>query len=343
MDLNDLATQLKQEIMNRLGSTSEVPSGWQKQNCKLCHHRGYTTDKRQRFGIRFDGDVIGVNCFNCKFSAKWEPGKALSKNFQWFLTTIGMSQYDVKRYAFEIYRLRNDMGISSNFKLQGDITSLWKPTTMPPKSQTLQQWAEQGCTDKNFIKAIEYFNDRGLLYPNDFYWSPAREGMMYSRILIPLYYANQLVGYTGRYIGTPKTKEIPRYFDNKPTNFIYGLDNQTHRDRKYIILVEGILDAYLADGISPLGGSLNQDQINMINSLGKEIILVPDRDKEGEGLFNTAIEQGWSISIPPWNRGVKDVGDATQKYGRILTLKTIIDNRDKNSFNSKLKRQMDKF
>jgi len=339
-----ITEQIHSEVHSLLGPLIPIPSGWKKQNCKLCHHRGHAHDKRERFGLRTEGDgTIVAHCFNCKFGASWSPGKTLSKGFKWFLAHIGMTQYDVKRLDFELYKLRNNMESSTELKLKEDITKKWIEIELPEDSKTIGAWAREGCTDPNFAKVVEYLNKRKLLYPDDFYWTPNKEKMYNKRVIIPYFFDGKIVGFTGRYAGEPANKKLPKYLDTKPASFITNLDAQKNEDRKYVILTEGVLDGYYTDGISVMGNEPSADQINIINKLGKEIILVPDRDDAGQVLFNVAIKEGWSVSIPHWAKGIKDVGDAVEKYGRLLTIQSIIEARDTSAFAAKLKRQMDKF
>jgi DNA primase len=62
----------------------------------------------------------------------------------------------------------------------------------------------------------------------------------------------------------------------------------------------------------------------VLKQLNKEIILVPDRDHAGPKTVAMAIEYGWSVSMPEWPDGVKDVNDAIVKLGRLATLWLII-------------------
>jgi hypothetical protein len=58
--------------------------------------------------------------------------------------------------------------------------------------------------------------------------------------------------------------------------------------------------------------------------LGREVIVVPDKDRPGAKLVRAAIKNGWSASLPPWEDDVKDVADAVKRYGRLYTLTTIL-------------------
>ena len=69
---------------------------------------------------------------------------------------------------------------------------------------------------------------------------------------------------------------------------------------------------------------MNIEQGNIIDSLNKRVILLPDRDKAGVKLTEAAIERGWHVSFPEWE-DCKDAGDAQIKYGRLFTVKSILD------------------
>ena len=109
--------------------------------------------------------------------------------------------------------------------------------------------------------------------------------------------------------------------------YVFNLDNQTY-DKKFVVLVEGPVDAISIDGVGALSNELNEMQIARINSLGKEVIVVPDNDRSGTKLITTALDQGWAVSLPEWGKDVKDVADAVKKYGRIYTLYTILKYRE---------------
>ena len=53
-----------------------------------------------------------------------------------------------------------------------------------------------------------------------------------------------------------------------------------------------------------------------------------------------AIELGWEISFPPWSNDCKDAADAVNKYGKLLTLASIVkfasDNKIKNQVRAKM-------
>jgi DNA primase len=135
------------------------------------------------------------------------------------------------------------------------------------------------------------------------------------------------VGYSGRdFTG----KADAKYMSKTPKNFLYNVD-AIKRNRKYLIVTEGIIDAACIDAVGIMSNEASNTQIDYINQFKGEIILSPDRDKAGERLIKQAIENGWSVSFPNWEDDIKDAGDAINKYGKLYTLKSIIDSRISNS------------
>ena len=63
----------------------------------------------------------------------------------------------------------------------------------------------------------------------------------------------------------------------------------------------------------------------IIDSLNREIIVVPDRDKPGMTLVKHAMEYGWNVAFPEWDPKIKDTADAVKAYGQLFTMKSIIE------------------
>ena len=83
----------------------------------------------------------------------------------------------------------------------------------------------------------------------------------------------------------------------------------------------------------------SETQADIIDSLGREVIVVPDADKAGANLVKKAIEYGWSVSFPVWQETCKDVNEAVVKYGKLFVLKSILDSRESSRLKIELKRK----
>lgn len=292
-------------------------SGWESFNAVCCHHRGEGRDTKKRGGVIFKGDGFTYHCFNCHYKAGWTPGHSLSENTRRLLGWFGVPDSDIQKLVLEAIRAKEDMNPAQkllNFALE--------PRELPTNCQSFNQWVSEDCDDVDFINVVEYLLSRKLdLNWYNWMWSP--ENGYRDRLIIPFYHDGVIVGWTGRKIG----KGMPKYLSSTQPSYIFNLDRQTY-DRKYVILVEGPIDAIAIDGAGVLSNELNEMQIARINALGKEVIVVPDNDRSGIKLITTALDQGWSVSLPEWGDDVKDVADAVKKYGRIYTLFTILKYRE---------------
>ena len=150
----------------------------------------------------------------------------------------------------------------------------------------------------------------------DYYWSPQlgyRE-----RLIIPFYYEGRIVGYTARTVGESK----PKYLTDSQPGFVYGLDEQGH-NKVFTILCEGPIDALHIEGCALTGSDIGDAQALLLNRLGKDIYVVPDRDKAGSKVVEQAIDRGWNVSLPDWDADINDIGECVARHGRLYTLYSI--------------------
>ena len=182
--------------------------------------------------------------------------------------------------------------------------------------------------DKDFIIFLKPFYEDVNDY--DFYWTP--EAGYRDRLIIPFYYREKVVGYTARKVVESKVK----YLSEQQPGYVFNIDEQTD-DRKYVVAVEGPIDAIAIDGVALLGSEIKEQQTALLNSLGKHVIVVPDRDEAGQKLVYDAMESGWSVSMPDWSQDIGDVNDAVCKYGRLHTLYSIVKNAEESQLKIKLR------
>lgn len=322
---------IKDLLLQHLGPLKKSRKGWLTRNCMLCHIKGEGQDTRRRFGIMFSPDGrIAIHCFNCSYEAVWAPGRTFNPKFERFMREIGISDYDIKQLNFQLFKEQNSMEVDQEVKLRGAITKDWKKMDLIEGALPITEWAKYGCKDENFLRSAEYAMTRGFNL-DDIYWTPTKDFTFHKRIILPFKYKGEIVGYTGRYFKDDiRSKTFPKYINRMPTNYIYNLDAQQDFDRKYLIVCEGVFDAYLMDGVSPINNTLSDEQAQIITSLGKKIILCPDMDSAGEELVHTALKHGWAVSFPSWGDTIKDPAKAVEHYGRILTLQSIIESSEQN-------------
>jgi len=291
----------------------QASGGWTTFDSPCCHHRGESMDTRGRGGIKFEGDGFVFHCFNCNFKAGWTPGHLLSQNTRNLMLWMGIPSTDVQKFALEAIRAKEDMK-----PIEKSLNLGINPVVLPENCKNFDEYIKEGCNDENFASAVAYVLDRGMKlewYP--WMWSPS-PGYQ-DRVIIPYFYSGKIVGWTARKISEGR----PKYLTSSQPSYVFNLDRQTY-ERNYVIVVEGPIDAISIDGVAVMRNALNTEKIFRINSLCKEVIVVPDRDLAGTKLIDIAIEQGWSVSSPEWHSGIKDVADAVLNYGRIYTLYSIL-------------------
>lgn len=291
-----------------------TPSGWTSFNAVCCHHRGESTDDRKRGGILTGHDGgFQYHCFNCNFKAGWSPGKLLSANTKSLLRWLGMAENDISKLGLVALKLKEDQPT-----LKKTLSFELKDVQLPDDCLPIDTWIAEGCQEQELLDTISYIVDKRKMGWDwyNWHWSPANGYK--DRVIIPFYQEGRIVGYTGRKIkpGSPK------YLTDSQSGYVFNIDQQ--RDRKFVIVTEGQFDAIAIGGVAIMTNEPNEVQAARINALGAKVIVVPDRDKPGANIIKHAIENKWSVSMPPWEDDIKDCADAVSRYGRLYTLTTIL-------------------
>lgn len=346
---------LLNSILGLIGKKKQTPSGWYSFNCPACIHRGEPTpDKMGRGGIKIEAQgAFSFHCFRCNMTCHWEPGQSVNNNTKLFLSYLGVDPEKIKEISFLVWKenLLRENNTDSKITLKENFFNYeFEKKTLPNKSKKITDLIKEGNMNDYFLKAAEYlYFQRGDILANsyDFYWSSDIEYR--ESIIIPAYYKKDIVGYVLR-----STKPNPkiRYINHLPKNFIFN-NHLLDDERKYVVLVEGILDAISIDGISSGGNGISEGQLEWIKRSEKEIILVPDRDLAGKNLIKYALENNWYVSIPHdetissfdenelpmfyWGKNIKDCSDAVKNYGRLYSVQSILFNKTKNALDIKMR------
>ena len=299
------------------------PSGWTSGNCPMCVTNGQSRpDTRGRGGFHFEEDKFQYHCFNCHYKTGWSPGSKINDRLKKLLVQFGADPSAVQRLQLELMR---EQDIAQTLMVQERRAKLvidWAETALPDGCQPFMDYPEP---DINWIAAAQYLESRGFDIEDSrlMYSSAKLPARMLKRFVIPFYYKGKVVGYTARWIGDPPDG-MPKYYNQQPAkNFVYGLDRQ-HANKETVILTEGPLDAIITDGISAGTNTISDEQADVILSLNKHIVVLPDADKAGMKMVNAAVKYGWSVAFPDWD-DCKDAGDAQMKYGRLFTVRSILD------------------
>ncbi len=288
------------------------PSGWISFNAPCCQHRGHARDTRKRAGIMFSEGVV-YNCFNCKYTASWQPGRTLSEKFKTLCRWLRANDDEIKHLVFEALKTESLEYEPEHFVEKVKFTK----KELPEATMTIAEWINSAYLpdiSQDIGLVIDYIISRGFDPLDDnFCWSPA-PGFV-DRVIIPFKYDGEVVGNTAR-----KVKEgRPKYLSDQHPFFVFNIDTQDELNR-YVFVCEGPFDALAIDGVALLTNEISQQQAHIINQLGKEVIVIPDQDQAGLMLIKQAIDYDWSVAFPNWSEDVKDCADAVKKYGKLFVI-----------------------
>ena len=332
---------IQNTILNSLpANKKKTPSGWISFNAPCCIHNGETQDKKKRGGIMAGADgTLSYHCFNCGYKASYVIGRKLTQKMRTFMGYIGIADDTIKKLAIEA--MRHEEG---DIKYEKKKFVSFHKKQMPKNTHSLDVWLEKyvakDLTAPQYNKIdglLNYLKVRGI-DPTwyDFMYSPDMYFNFNQRLIIPFYWRGVIVGYTGRLF---ETVEKVKYVTDVQPGYVFNMDTQDWT-RKFVIVTEGPFDAITVSGVSILGSEINDIQRELINNLNRQVIVVPDRDAPGEKLINQAIEFGWSVAFPEWDKTVDDVADAVLKYGRLFTIQSILKSTESSKLKIDLKRKM---
>ena len=335
-----MLTTIQDEVKTLLPAKRKhnATSGWISFNAPCCVHNGESADTRSRGGLMANSDgSVSYHCFNCHFKSNYKPGRHLTYKFKKLLGWLGADDNTIKRLTIDALRVK-ELVNPETIKLEPEEEVTFIPRPLPEDATDVLSLASFYLMDKSKLpddldKVYEYLLNRKVnLQKYNFLWTPHPEYNMHKRVIIPFYWKGELIGTTSRAV---EDGIKPKYYSDYESNFVFNMDNQVPAN-KFVLVMEGPFDAMAVDGVAVLSNECNEIQADIIDSLGKEVIVVPDFDVKvvkgekvwsGETLIDQAIEYGWSVSFPVWHDEVKDVSEAVQKYGKLLTMKTILDGK----------------
>lgn len=320
----------------------QSPRGWVMFNAPCCTHRGQSADTRMRGNLLFleDGHVA-YNCYNCGYKTVFDDVN-LSRKFEDLMRWMNVPEDAIRQVKLDV--LQNRIEGKTSGGVRSDIAFIhdFRDIPLPEGARPIEAIAEDDEISAEFVSAVSYLHSRGsaLAAGWDYHWSSSSKWNLRDRIIIPFYHRDKTVGWTARYCGTPPAG-VPRYYNSDlQSGYLFNCDALDKPSRKYVILTEGPFDAIAIDGVAALGSTLSKQQISWLRSSGKEIIVLPDRQARNQGLIDTALEEGWSVSFPDWEDDVKDAADASCRYGRLYTLRSAIESRTTSDIEIGVKRRM---
>jgi hypothetical protein len=337
------------EVIKLLPAHRKTSNKWISFNAPCCAYNGETEDRRKRGGILPSPDgSISYHCFNCGFKSSFKVGRALNYKFKKLLGWLGADDNTIQRLVVEALRAKDlapEQQVSAP-KQEIDFV----PRPLPANSVSFREmstflrlkgefdsdgelFVDPANIPSQLFRAADYLINRGIQRPKhyDFYITEETAYNLNKRVIIPFIWKGNIIGYTARAL---EDNIKPKYHNSHEPNFVFNTNNQLPAS-KFVVVTEGPFDAMAIDGVAVLSNEISDEQADIIDSLKREVIVVPDFDVQvdaksgkkkwpGRSLIEAALDYGWSVSFPIWHEQYKDVADATQNLGQLFVLKSIL-------------------
>jgi hypothetical protein len=302
------------------GKRKQTSSGWVSFNAPCCEHNGESRDRRQRGGIKSNEQGWSFHCFNCGYTASFVLGRSLTFKARKLLQWLNVPNEEIERINLESLKQKSIIGLLSERQAVSDkLQNIeFENCDLPADTQLLNEQAQK------YLDARRMPLDYPFLYK-----TMPRPG-----IVIPFTHDNQVVGHTTRFLDD----RTPKYIQDIQHGYVFGTDLQG-AGWQSVIVVEGVFDALSINGLAVLHAEINDEQVRLIRSLGRDVIVVPDQDEAGIKLVDRAVELGWAVSIPDWPADVKDVNDAVVCWGRLATLLSIMQAKETSKIKIELRKK----
>jgi hypothetical protein len=299
-------------------------SGWISFNAPCCHHRGESLDRRQRGGVKISAEGWSYHCFNCGYTASFIMGRTLTFKARQLLTWLNVPSDVIERVNLESLRHRSVQGLLEQSKSStAQTTVTFEPRRLPQNFELVDQDAH--------AQHWQYLRERCVPadFPIGICADSARPG-----IVVPFTHNDEIVGSCTRFLDNKN----PRYINDMQPGYVFGVDLQSPH-WQHVLVMEGVFDALSVSGLATLHADINERQVQVIRGLSREVTVVPDRDAAGLKLIDRALELGWAVSFPEWPEHCKDVNDAVQEFGALVTVLTIMHARETNRIRIEMARK----
>ena len=298
-------------------------SGWVSFNAPCCVHNGENQDKRSRGGLKLSDEGWSYHCFNCGYTASFILGRNLSYKARRLLSWLNVPQEEIERINLESLKHKSIAGLLSE---RQQVSNELQGIKFEEREIAMGELLEP-----DRVKELDYLQARCV--PMDYPYMRPMLPTGRDSIIIPFTYNHSIVGHCQRFLDD----RTPKYINDIQPGYVFGTDLQSDT-WNYVLVMEGVFDALSINGLAVLHAEINDAQVRLIRSLGKEVIVVPDQDAAGMKLVDRAVELGWSVSMPEWP-DCKDVNDAVIKYGRVATLITILQAREHSKIKIELRKK----
>ena len=279
-------------VSSRLQKFKRVKSNLYNFRCPICGDSKKNKSKTRGYLYAIKANV-NFKCHNC--------GSSMSLSN--FLKTLDPTVH--KQYAFEKFK---DGHTGRNFVVEEPDFKFEAPKFAPkvdlPRASeipTAKLYLEKRGLDPNKF----YYTDKFKAWVNTLVEKFDNIEYDEPRIIIPLIYENQLIGFQGRALGPNSVKYITIMLqENAPK--VYGIDKINEKEPIYI--VEGPFDSHFVDNAVAMAGS----DLDIRSFNWSDYIWVFDnepRNREVVNRISKTIDRGDKVVIWPNNISEKDIND----------------------------------
>jgi hypothetical protein len=304
-------------ISTKLQKFKRVKSNLYNFRCPICGDSQKNKNKARGYLYQVKNNT-NFKCHNC----------GVNISFNNFLKQIDVVTY--KQYTFEKFKEghtgRNFVADEPNFVFEAPV---FKTKIVLP----LCSEVERGRTylEKRKLDPTKfYFAEKFKEFANSLKSTFANTDFEESRIIIPLYYQKDLIGFQGRALGPSPNKYITvMLFDDAPK--IYGLDTIDTKQTVYV--TEGPFDStFISNSIALCGADGDLGKWGIDNPVW--IYDNEPRNKEIISRISRTIDKGERIVIWPSSIKEKDINDMVLSG---LNVQSVIESNTYSGLDAKLK------
>jgi transcription elongation factor Elf1 len=304
-------------ISSRLEKFKKVKNNLYNFRCPICGDSKKNKNKTRGYLYQVKNNT-NFKCHNC----------GVNISFNNFLKEIDSSTH--KQYTFEKFK---EGHTGRNFVIDEPTFVFEKPTFKTKIVLPLCSEVESGRTylEARRIDSTKfYYAEKFKEFANSFKPTFANTDLEESRIIIPLYYQKDLIGFQGRALGPSPNKYITvMLFDDAPK--IYGLDDVKKEEQVYV--TEGPFDStFISNSIAMCGADADPCKWGIDNPVW--IYDNEPRNREIHSRISNAINRGDRVVIWPSNIKEKDINDMVLSG---LNVQSVIESNTYSGLEAKLK------
>jgi transcription elongation factor Elf1 len=279
-------------ISSRLQKFKKVKNNLYNFRCPICGDSTKNKNKARGYLYQVKNNT-NFKCHNC----------GLNVSFNNFLKQLDLPTH--KQYTFEKFKEGNT---GKNFTVEEPMFNFVEPKfktklSLPKASSNPE--AKKYLEDRRLNPDKFYYTDKFKEWTNSL--TPTFDSVRYDepRIIIPIFYNKEFVGFQGRALGPNKVKYITIMLDDDAPK-IYGLDEI--QKNKTVYITEGPFDStFILNAIALCGADGNIDKWGIRNRVW--IYDNEPRNAEIHHRIKKCIETGEKIVIWPNSISEKDIND----------------------------------